>query len=213
MKTISINEVTYSLNFNWTLLQFTFRSNIDQIPRFCYHENLTIAGNCRMCLVEDSKVLKPVAACTIIVYNGMNIYTNSVRVRKAREGVLEFLLINHPLDCPICCQGGECDLQDLTEVFGGDKGRYYEDKRSVLDKNFGPFIKTIMNRCIHCTRCVRFAIEVSGITSLGVIGRGSKMEISSYIDRFFDSELSGNVVDLCPVGALTSKTYSFFGRP
>lgn len=163
--------------------------------------------------MEDSKLLKPVAACTIIIYDGMNIYTNTFKVRKAREGVLEFLLINHPLDCPICCQGGECDLQDLSEIFGGDKGRFYEDKRSVLNKNFGPFIKTLMNRCIHCTRCIRYAIEISGINSLGIIGRGHKMEISSYIEKFLDTELSGNIVDLCPVGALTSKSYSFLTRP
>ena len=165
-----------------------------------------------MRLVEDIKSLKPIAACTVIIYPGMVMYTNTIKVKKARESVLEFLLINHPLDCPICCQGGECDLQDLSEIFGGDKGRFYESKRAVINKNFGPFIKTIMNRCIHCTRCVRYAIEISGIMNLGIIGRGSKMEISSYIEQFLKSEISGNMIDLCPVGASTSKPYSFLAR-
>lgn len=212
MKILSINDLNYKYNFNWTILQFCFKNNIDQIPKFCYHEKLSIAGNCRMCLVEDNKSIKPIAACTIILSNNMVIYTNTIKVKKCRESVLEFLLINHPLDCPICCQGGECDLQDLSEIFGGDKGRFYESKRAVINKNFGPFIKTIMNRCIHCTRCVRFAIEISGCFDIGIVGRGAKMEISSYINKIFSSELSGNIIDLCPVGALTSKPYSFMAR-
>jgi NADH dehydrogenase/NADH:ubiquinone oxidoreductase subunit G len=212
MKVLYLNGINYYYDFNWTILQFCFKNNLDQIPKFCYHEKLSIAGNCRMRLVEDIKSLKPIAACTVILYSGMVIYTNTLKVKKARESVLEFLLINHPLDCPICCQGGECDLQDLSEIFGGDKGRFYESKRAVINKNFGPFIKTIMNRCIHCTRCVRYAIEISGIMNLGITGRGSKMEISSYIEQFLKSEISGNIIDLCPVGALTSKPYSFLAR-
>jgi NADH dehydrogenase (ubiquinone) Fe-S protein 1 len=166
-----------------------------------------------MCLVEDLKQVKPLASCAINVSNSMNIYTNTLKVKKARESVLEFLLANHPLDCPICDQGGECDLQDQSVVFGSDRGRFYEFKRSVEDKDCGPLIKTIMNRCIHCTRCVRFSNEVAGVNILGVTGRGSKMEIGFYIENLMRSELSGNVIDLCPVGALTSKPFAFTSRP
>jgi NADH dehydrogenase/NADH:ubiquinone oxidoreductase subunit G len=215
MKYVLINDITieYSSNKPSSILQFFFENDIEDIPRFCYHEKLSIAGNCRMCLVEDIKSVKPVASCAILSYPGMVIYTNTVKVKKIREAILEFFLINHPLDCPICCQGGECDLQDLTEVFGADKGRFYENKRSVSEKNLSLYVKTVMNRCIHCTRCVRFAVEVSGISSLGILGRGSSMEIGTYIETFLNTEFSGNLVDLCPVGALTSKPYSFISRP
>merc|ERR1712137_981093 len=180
-----------------------------EIPRFCYHERLSVAGNCRMCLVEVEKSAKPVAACAMPVMKGWSIKTNSELTRKAREGVMEFLLANHPLDCPICDQGGECDLQDESIVFGNDKGRFYEYKRSVKSKNFDPLIKTYMNRCIHCTRCIRFINEISNISDLGIINRGKNMEIGTYIEKMIDSELSGNIIDLCPVGALTSKTFAF----
>lgn len=184
-----------------------------EIPRFCYHERLSIAGNCRMCLVEVEKSAKPVASCAMPVMEGMKIFTNSNLVKKAREGVLEFLLVNHPLDCPICDQGGECDLQDQAMIFGSDRGRFYEFKRSVNDKNLGPLVKTIMTRCIHCTRCIRFASEVAGVEDLGTTGRGKDTEVGTYIEKEFDSELSGNIIDLCPVGALTSKPYAFTARP
>uniref|UniRef100_A0A671M8F6 NADH-ubiquinone oxidoreductase 75 kDa subunit, mitochondrial n=1 Tax=Sinocyclocheilus anshuiensis TaxID=1608454 RepID=A0A671M8F6_9TELE len=180
-----------------------------QIPRFCYHDRLSVAGNCRMCLVEIEKAPKPVAACAMPVMKGWNILTNSEKTRKAREGVMEFLLSNHPLDCPICDQGGECDLQDQSMMFGADRSRFTEGKRAVEDKNIGPLIKTIMTRCIHCTRCVRFASEVAGVEDLGTTGRGNSMQIGTYVEKMFMSELSGNVIDLCPVGALTSKPYAF----
>lgn len=179
------------------------------IPRFCYHEQLSIAGNCRMCLVEVEKSAKPVASCAMPVMPGMRVYTNTALVKKAREGVMEFLLANHPLDCPICDQGGECDLQDQAMIFGSDRGRFYETKRAVEDKNFGPLIKTIMTRCIHCTRCVRFATEVAGVPVLGTSGRGNSTEIGTYVEKLFQSELSGNVIDLCPVGTITEVDYKF----
>eukprot|EP00884_Botryococcus_braunii_P000409 jgi/Botrbrau1/10369/Bobra.146_2s0008.1 len=182
------------------------------IPRFCYHQRLSIAGNCRMCLVEVEKSPKPVASCAMPAAPGMSIKTDTPLVKKAREGVMEFLLINHPLDCPICDQGGECDLQDQSMVFGSDRGRFTEVKRSVHDKNLGPLVKTVMTRCIHCTRCVRFATEVAGIQDLGVTGRGNASEVGTYVDRMLTSEISGNVIDLCPVGALTSKPFAFTAR-
>jgi NADH dehydrogenase (ubiquinone) Fe-S protein 1 len=166
-----------------------------------------------MCLVEENDTPKLIASCAMPLANDMSIFTNTVRVRRAREAVLEFLLVNHPLDCPICDQGGECDLQDQSLIFGGDRGRFYEHKRSVENKNCGPIIKTVMNRCIHCTRCVRFSSEIAGVSFLGVTGRGSSMQIGFYIERLFSSEVAGNVIDLCPVGALTSKPYSFNARP
>ncbi|EFA09221.1 NADH-ubiquinone oxidoreductase 75 kDa subunit, mitochondrial [Tribolium castaneum] len=188
-----------------------------EIPRFCYHERLAVAGNCRMCLVEVEKSPKPVAACAMPVMKGWRIKTNSEMTKKAREGVMEFLLVNHPLDCPICDQGGECDLQDQSMAFGSDRSRFtdidFSGKRAVEDKDIGPLIKTIMTRCIHCTRCIRFASEIAGVDDLGTTGRGSGMEIGTYVQKFFLSELSGNVIDLCPVGALTSKPYSFTARP
>jgi NADH-quinone oxidoreductase chain G len=212
-----INKKTYIINKHLTLIQACSYLGIE-IPRFCYHEKLTIAGNCRMCLLEVSRnergvsVPKPVASCAIPALEGMHIHNNTVMVKKARESVLEFLLINHPLDCPICDQGGECDLQDQTMIFGNDRGRFYENKRSVVDKYCGPLIKTIMTRCIHCTRCVRFGSEIAGVNFLGTTGRGYNTEISSYINQLSFSEISGNVIDLCPVGALTSKPYAFAAR-
>jgi len=184
-----------------------------EVPRFCYHDRLSIAGNCRMCLVEVEKSPKPVASCAMPIMPGMKIKTDTPMVRKAREGVMEFLLANHPLDCPICDQGGECDLQDQSVVFGSDRSRFREYKRTVEDKNLGPFVKTNMTRCIHCTRCVRFATEVAGVEDLGATGRGNAMEIGTYVPKYFDSELSGNIIDICPVGALTSKPYAFTARP
>uniref|UniRef100_A0A1I7XLG4 NADH-ubiquinone oxidoreductase 75 kDa subunit, mitochondrial n=1 Tax=Heterorhabditis bacteriophora TaxID=37862 RepID=A0A1I7XLG4_HETBA len=186
------------------------------IPRFCYHDRLSIAGNCRMCLVEVEKSVKPVASCAMPVMKGMKVKTNSEFVRKAREGVMEFLLNNHPLDCPICDQGGECDLQDQSVAFGSDRGRLQsqlDGKRAVEDKNIGPLVKTVMTRCIQCTRCVRFANEVAAFPDFGTTGRGVDLQIGTYVEKFFASELSGNIIDLCPVGALTSKPYSFMARP
>jgi NADH dehydrogenase (ubiquinone) Fe-S protein 1 len=193
------------------LLQACEAAGVD-IPRFCYHQRLSVAGNCRMCLVEVEKSPKPVASCAMPAGPGMNVKTSTPLVKKAREGVMEFLLINHPLDCPICDQGGECDLQDQSMVFGSDRGRFTEGKRAVSDKNLGPLVKTVMTRCIHCTRCVRFAKEVAGIEDLGVTGRGRDSEIGTYVEKMMASELSGNVIDLCPVGALTSKPAAFTYR-
>ncbi|KAK4631917.1 NADH-ubiquinone oxidoreductase [Fulvia fulva] len=185
------------------------------IPRYCYHEKLMIAGNCRMCLVEVERAPKPVASCAWPVQPGMVVKTNSPLTHKAREGVMEFLLANHPLDCPICDQGGECDLQDQSMRYGSDRGRFHEldGKRAVEDKNIGPLVKTSMNRCIHCTRCVRFANDVAGAPELGSTGRGNDIQIGTYLETALDTELSGNVIDLCPVGALTSKPYAFRARP
>jgi NADH-quinone oxidoreductase subunit G len=184
-----------------------------EVPRFCYHERLSIAGNCRMCLVEMEKSPKPVASCAMPVGEGMVVYTKGPKVEKMRKGVMEFLLINHPLDCPICDQGGECDLQDQAMAFGMDHSRYKENKRAVKDKNLGPLVKTSMNRCIHCTRCIRFATEVAGVPDLGATFRGENMEVGTYVEKTMTSELSANIVDLCPVGALTSKPYAFVARP
>jgi NADH-quinone oxidoreductase subunit G len=204
----------------YTLLQACEAAGAE-IPRFCFHERLSIAGNCRMCLVELSGSPKPVASCAWGVRDCRpgpkgeppEIKTRTPMVKKAREGVMEFLLINHPLDCPICDQGGECDLQDQAMAYGVDATRYHENKRAVEDKYIGVLVKTIMNRCIHCTRCVRFATEVAGVPELGAIGRGEDMEITTYLESAMTSELQGNVVDLCPVGALTSKPYAFAARP
>jgi NADH-quinone oxidoreductase subunit G len=183
-----------------------------EIPRFCYHERLTIAGNCRMCLVEMERSAKPIASCAMPVGEGMVIHTNTPGVRKARQGVMEFLLINHPLDCPICDQGGECDLQDQAMAYGFDRSRFEENKRAVADKDFGPLIETHMTRCIHCTRCIRFSTEIAGVDVLGATGRGEHMEVGTYVEQAVASELSGNIIDLCPVGALTSKPYAFNAR-
>jgi NADH-quinone oxidoreductase subunit G len=184
-----------------------------EIPRFCYHERLSVAGNCRMCLVEQEKAPKPIASCAMPVAEGMVIKTDTPMVHKARKGVMEFLLINHPLDCPICDQGGECDLQDQAMAYGKHSSRYADDKRAVTDKEFGPLVKTIMTRCIQCTRCIRFATEVAGVETLGATGRGEHMEVGTYVEKTIDSELSGNLIDICPVGALTSKPYAFTARP
>jgi NADH-quinone oxidoreductase subunit G len=184
-----------------------------EIPVFCYHSKLKVAGNCRMCLVEVENSPKPVASCATQVSEGMVVRTKTPMVKKARKGVLELLLINHPLDCPICDQGGECDLQDLTLNYGSGNSRYKFYKRAVSNKYMGPFIKTVMNRCIHCTRCVRFATEIAGVQEIGTRGRGESMEIISYLDKAVSSELSGNMIDICPVGALTNKPYAFHGRP
>jgi NADH-quinone oxidoreductase subunit G len=205
---------------DYTLLQACEAAGAE-IPRFCFHERLSIAGNCRMCLVELKGSPKPVASCAWAVRDCRpgpkgeppEVNTKSPMVRKAREGVMEFLLINHPLDCPICDQGGECDLQDQAMAYGIDASRYRENKRAVEDKYAGVLVKTIMNRCIHCTRCVRFMTEVAGVPELGAIGRGEDMEITTYLEAAMTSELQGNVVDLCPVGALTSKPYAFAARP
>ncbi|WP_417308479.1 NADH-quinone oxidoreductase subunit NuoG [Devosia sp.] len=205
----------------YTLMQAAEAAGAE-IPRFCYHERLSVAGNCRMCLVEvKGGPPKPTASCAMSVKDlrpGPNgeapeMFTNTPMVKKAREGVMEFLLINHPLDCPICDQGGECDLQDQAMAYGVDKNRFHENKRAVEDKYLGPLVKTEMTRCIHCTRCVRFTTEVAGITEMGLIGRGEDAEITSYLEKALTSELQGNVIDLCPVGALTSKPYAFHARP
>lgn len=183
-----------------------------QIPRFCYHERLNIAANCRMCLVEVGKQLKPIAACAVKVTPFVNIFTKSALVINARKGVLEFLLINHPLDCPVCDQGGECDLQDQTLLFAFDRGRFYEHKRSVFNQNCSFLIKLIMTRCIHCTRCVRFLMDIAGESTLALTGRGNSMQITTYLNRSLLTDVFGNIIDLCPVGALTSKIYSFTSR-
>ncbi|MDP3242232.1 MAG: NADH-quinone oxidoreductase subunit NuoG, partial [Reyranella sp.] len=185
-----------------------------EIPRFCYHDRLSIAGNCRMCLVEVKPgPPKPQASCALPVADKQEIFTQTPTVQKARKGVMEFLLINHPLDCPICDQGGECDLQDQAMAYGFDRSRYHENKRAVPDKELGPLVKTSMNRCIHCTRCIRFATEVAGVEQLGATGRGESMEVTTYVEQALSTELAGNLVDLCPVGALTSKPYAFEARP
>ena len=212
MPKIIINNKEIEFQNGMTVLQACELAGAE-IPRFCYHERLSIAGNCRMCLVEMDKSSKPIASCAMPATDGMNIKTNSVMVEKARKGVMEFLLANHPLDCPVCDQGGECDLQDQSLYYGFDKSRFKENKRDVKDKYMGPLIKTIMTRCIHCTRCVRFATEIGGVTEIGAIGRGENMQITTYLEKSMESELSANVIDLCPVGALTSKPYAFEARP
>ncbi len=212
MLKLKVNNTDIEVEEGLTVLQACEQAGVE-IPRFCYHEKLSIAGNCRMCLVEIEKSPKPVASCAMPVSEGMNIKTNTPLVEKARKGVMEFLLANHPLDCPVCDQGGECDLQDQSMFYGIDKSRYKENKRSVKEKHMGPLIKTQMTRCIHCTRCIRFATEVAGVPELGAIGRGEDMEITTYLEKSMQSELSANVVDLCPVGALTSKPYVFEARP
>ena len=221
MAKIKVDNREIEVPDHFTLLQAAEAAGAE-IPRFCFHERLSIAGNCRMCLIEvKGGPPKPQASCAMGVKDmrpGPNgelpeIFTNTPMVKKAREGVMEFLLINHPLDCPICDQGGECDLQDQAMAFGVDASRYAENKRAVQDKYVGPLVKTIMNRCIHCTRCVRFTTEVAGVSELGLIGRGEDAEITTYLEHAMTSELQGNVIDLCPVGALTSRPYAFQARP
>ena len=212
MLKLKVNDIEVEVEEGLTVLQACEKAGAE-IPRFCYHEKLSIAGNCRMCLVEMEKSPKPVASCAMPAADGMVIRTNTPKIEKSRKGVMEFLLANHPLDCPVCDQGGECDLQDQSMFYGIDKSRFKENKRAVSDKNMGPLIKTQMTRCIHCTRCVRFATEIAGVPELGAIGRGEDMQITTYLEQSVQSELSGNVIDLCPVGALTSKPYVFEARP
>ncbi|KAI9797053.1 MAG: NADH dehydrogenase (ubiquinone) 78K chain precursor, 5-prime end [Sarcosagium campestre] len=211
---LTVDGKKVSIEAGSALIQACEKAGVT-IPRYCYHEKLMIAGNCRMCLVEVERAPKPVASCAWPVQPGMVVKTNSELTNKAREGIMEFLLSNHPLDCPICDQGGECDLQDQSMRYGADRGRFHEiaGKRAVEDKNIGPLIKTSMNRCIHCTRCIRFANDVAGAPELGSTGRGNDMQIGTYLEKNLDSEMSGNVIDLCPVGALTSKPYAFRARP
>jgi len=212
MLKLKVNDNEVEVEEGLTVLQACEKAGVE-IPRFCYHEKLSIAGNCRMCLVEMEKSPKPIASCAMPAADGMVIKTNTPKIEKSRKGVMEFLLANHPLDCPVCDQGGECDLQDQSMFYGIDKSRFKENKRAVPDKNMGPLIKTQMTRCIHCTRCVRFATEIAGVPELGAIGRGEDMQITTYLEQSVQSELSGNVIDLCPVGALTSKPYVFEARP
>ena len=212
MLKVKVNDIDVEVEEGLTVLQACEQVGVE-IPRFCYHEKLSIAGNCRMCLVEIEKSPKPVASCAMPVAEGMDIKTNTSMVEKARKGVMEFLLVNHPLDCPVCDQGGECDLQDQSMFYGIDKSRYKENKRQVPQTYMGPLIKTQMTRCIHCTRCIRFATEIAGVPELGAIGRGENMQITTYLEKSMESELLANVIDLCPVGALTSKPYVFEARP
>ena len=212
MLKLKVNDIEVEVEEGLTVLQACEKAGAE-IPRFCYHEKLSIAGNCRMCLVEMEKSPKPVASCAMPAADGMVIRTNTPKIEKSRKGVMEFLLANHPLDCPVCDQGGECDLQDQSMFYGIDKSRFKENKRAVPDKNMGPLIKTQMTRCIHCTRCVRFATEIAGVPEIGAVGRGEDMQITTYLEQSVQSELSGNVIDLCPVGALTSKPYVFEARP
>lgn len=212
MPKLTINGQEIEVEEGSTVLQAAEKLGLE-IPVFCYHPKLSIAGNCRMCLVEQEGSPKPIASCAMPAADGMVIHTDSAKTKKARKGVLEFLLINHPLDCPICDQGGECDLQDITVAYGGDASRFEFNKRAVPDKEFGPLIETAMNRCIQCTRCVRFANEIAGSPELGATGRGEDMEIGTYIQKTITSELSGNMIDICPVGALMSKPYSYRARP
>jgi len=197
------------INNKVSLIAYLIANGIS-VPHYCYHNDLSIAGNCRVCLVELKNSMKPIVSCATnaraALYN-TTMYHDSALVKKARENILEFLLLNHPLDCPICDQGGDCDLQDQSLFFGFTKRRFYKFKRIVSDKNLGPIVKTVMTRCIHCTRCVRFATEIAGIEELGIFGRGGDSEIGTYVDKVLSSELSGNVIDLCPVGTLTHKTY------
>ena len=210
--TLRFNDLEYSFNSPLTIFQAAQEVSL-YIPRFCYHVALNISGNCRMCLVEEKTSLKPLASCAVTINTGMNVFTNTELVKRAREGVMEYLLINHPLDCPICDQGGECDLQDQSMVFGADRGRFYEKKRSTPNKNLGFLVKTFLNRCIHCARCTRFLHDLAGEPTISLLGRGYSTEISNYTNAFITSELSGNIIDLCPVGALTSKPYAFKARP
>lgn len=211
MPKLTVDGTEIEVEDGLTVMQACEQAGVE-IPHFCFHERLKIAGNCRMCLVDIEKSPKLVASCAMPASEGMVIITNSPKVQKAREGVMEFLLINHPLDCPICDQGGECDLQDQAFKYGKGNSRYEEEKRAVTEKNLGPLIKTNMTRCIHCTRCVRFSTDVAGVPEMGAIGRGEHMEITSYLEQTLTSELSGNIIDLCPVGALTSKPYAFTAR-
>jgi NADH-quinone oxidoreductase subunit G len=212
MPKLTIDGIEIEVEPGTSVLQACERLGIE-IPRFCYHERLSVPANCRMCLVEMERAPKPVASCAMPCGDGMVIKTDTELVHKARKGVMEFLLINHPLDCPICDQGGECDLQDQAMAYGFDRSRFAENKRAVKDKYMGPLIKTIMTRCIHCTRCIRFCDEIAGVPMLGAVNRGEHMEVTTFIEEAIGSELSGNLIDVCPVGALTSKPYAYTSRP
>ena len=212
MPKLTIDNIEVTVEPGTSIIQAAEQLGIE-IPRFCYHDKLSVPANCRMCLVEVEKSPKPVASCAMPCSDGMKVSTQSPIAQKARKGVMEMLLVNHPLDCPICDQGGECDLQDQAVSYGYDRSRYHEDKRAVKDKELGPLVKTVMTRCIHCTRCVRFGDEVAGVEEMGVIGRGEHLEIGTYIEQMVTSEMSANIIDICPVGALTSKPYAFMARP
>ena len=213
MAKVTVDGIEVEVPNGSSVLQACEAAGIE-IPRFCYHERLSVAGNCRMCMVEIEKAPpKPHASCAFPVNDGMVVHTDTPMVRAARRAAMEFLLINHPLDCPICDQGGECDLQDQAVAYGKDGSRYAESKRAVKDKNIGPLVQTVMTRCIHCTRCIRFITEVAGVPDLGATARGENMEVGTYVQKALGSELSGNLIDLCPVGALTSKPYAFTARP
>lgn len=213
MPKLTIDGMEVTVEPGTSILQAAEQVGIE-IPRFCYHDKLSVPANCRMCLVEvEGGPPKPVASCAMPCGEDMKVHTQSEMAKKARKGVMEFLLINHPLDCPICDQGGECDLQDQAVAYGFDRSRYTEDKRAVKDKELGPLVKTVMTRCIHCTRCVRFGEEIAGVNDIGVLNRGEHLEIGNYVEQMMDSELSGNIIDICPVGALTSKPYAYTARP
>jgi NADH-quinone oxidoreductase subunit G len=212
MPKLTVDGTVIEVPPGYSVLQACEQAGVE-IPRFCYHERLSVAGNCRMCLVEVEKAPKPIASCSYPVAEGMVVKTDTPMVRNGRRGIMEFLLINHPLDCPICDQGGECDLQDQAYSYGRDHSRYRENKRAVKDKYLGPLVKTVMTRCIQCTRCVRFATEVAGVPELGATSRGENLEIGTYVEKALTSELSGNLIDICPVGALTSGPYAFVARP
>ena len=212
MPKLTIDNIEVTVEPGTSIIQAAEQLGIE-VPRFCYHDKLSVPANCRMCLVEVEKSPKPVASCAMPCADGMKVFTQSPIAQKARKGVMEMLLVNHPLDCPICDQGGECDLQDQAVSYGYDRSRYNEEKRAVKDKELGPLVKTVMTRCIHCTRCVRFGEEVAGVTEMGVIGRGEHLEIGTYVEQMVTSEMSGNIIDICPVGALTNKPYAFSARP
>ncbi len=212
MPKLKINNIEIEVEPGTSILQAAEQLGFE-IPRFCYHDRMSVPANCRMCLVELEGAPKPVASCAMAAGEGMVVHTDSERTKKARKGVMEMLLINHPLDCPICDQGGECDLQDQAMAYGFDRSRYHENKRAVKDKNLGPLIKTVMTRCINCTRCVRFGEEIAGVTELGQLNRGEDAEIGTFVQKAVSTELSGNMIDVCPVGALTSKPYAFNARP
>jgi NADH-quinone oxidoreductase subunit G len=212
MPKLTIDGIEVTVEPGTSIIQAAEQLGIE-IPRFCYHDKLSVPANCRMCLVEVEKSPKPVASCAMPAADGAIVRTTTEQVKRAREGVMEFLLINHPLDCPICDQGGECDLQDQSMAYGVDGSRFHENKRAVEEKYMGPLVKTVMTRCIQCTRCVRFATEVAGTPEIGAIGRGEDMEITTYLENTLSSELSANVVDLCPVGALTFRPFAFTARP
>lgn len=206
------DDYFYFSNTDFNIYQACLASGI-YLPRFCYHNKLKIAGNCRICLIEDAKAPKPLISCAVLINKDQLIFTKTSLVKQAQEGVMEYLLVNHPLDCPICDQGGECDLQDQSLVYGSDRGRFYEPfKRAVTNSNYGPLIKFVLNRCIHCARCTRFLSDYSSDNTITFINRGHNTQISSYIKKYIESEVSGNIIDLCPVGALTSKPFAFTAR-